>query len=312
MPNAAATVLPWNRLPSVSEQMTRSRISRSAASKTVSRNGPACTATTRPSSVRVTRSGDGCGMPGSCWSSMAGKPTASRSQSASFSTLSRRQFPSSQGGSPRRHGRTGPARRGLRELGRTLDCGGCGLRRSRHRLPRGNPQVRPKVQSAITGGLVVEGLAGRARFEWDSLDAWFEEDEQVFVHARDPYTRVDALRSTRSVRVELEGVVLAESSSPVMVFETGLPTRYYLNRTEVDFTHLAPTNTLTACPYKGTTSGYWTAHLGDTSYSDIAWTYDFPTRQLLPIAGLIAFYNEKVDTFLDGRLLDRPVNLPSR
>jgi len=137
------------------------------------------------------------------------------------------------------------------------------------------------------------------------LDAWSEEDEQVFVHARDPYTRVDALRSTRSVRVELEGVGLAESSAPVMVFETGLPTRYYLNRTEVDFTHLAPTNTLTACPYKGTTSGYWTAHLGDTSYSDIAWTYDFPTRQLLPIAGLIALYNEKVDTFLDGHLLDR-------
>ena len=68
---------------------------------------------------------------------------------------------------------------------------------------------------------------------------------------------------------------------------------------------------MTACPYKGTTSGYWTAHLGDTSYSDIAWTYDFPTRQLLPIAGLIAFYNEKVDTFLDG-LLDRPVDRPTR
>ena len=172
--------------------------------------------------------------------------------------------------------------------------------------------TRPAALRVYGDDAVVEGLAGRARFEWDSLDAWFEEDEQVFVHARDPYTRVDALRSTRSVRVELEGVVLAESSSPVIVFETGLPTRYYLNRTEVDFTHLAPTNTLTACPYKGTTSGYWTAHLGDTSYSDIAWTYDFPTRQLLPIAGLIAFYNEKVDTFLDGRLLDRPVNLPSR
>ena len=172
--------------------------------------------------------------------------------------------------------------------------------------------TRPAALRVYGDDAVVEGLAGRARFEWDSLDAWFEEDEQVFVHARDPYTRVDALRSTRNVRVELEGVVLAESSSPVMVFETGLPTRYYLNRTEVDFTHLAPTNTLTACPYKGTTSGYWTGHLGDTSYSDIAWTYDFPTRQLLPIAGLIAFYNEKVDAFLDGRLLDRPVNLPSR
>src|SRR5260370_7686245 len=141
---------------------------------------------------------------------------------------------------------------------------------------------------------------------------WLEEDEQVFVHARAPYTRVDALRSTRSVRVELEGVVLAESSSPVMVFETGLPTRYYLNRTEVDFTHLALTNTLTAYPYKGTTSGYWTAHLGDTSYSDIAWTYDFPTRQLLPIAGLIACYNETVATFLDALLLPRPPHLPSR
>jgi hypothetical protein len=77
--------------------------------------------------------------------------------------------------------------------------------------------TRPAALRVYGGDAVVEGLAGRARFEWDSLDAWFEEDEQVFVHARDPYTRVDALRSTRSVRVELEGVVLAESSSPVMV-----------------------------------------------------------------------------------------------
>ena len=83
-----------------------------------------------------------------------------------------------------------------------------------------------------------------------------QEDEQVFVHPRDPYTGVDALRSTRHVRVELDGTVVAESASPVLVFETGLPTRYYLNRTEVDFTHLAPTDTVTACPYKGITSGY--------------------------------------------------------
>jgi uncharacterized protein (DUF427 family) len=107
----------------------------------------------------------------------------------------------------------------------------------------------------------LEGLAGRARFEWDALDAWYEEDEQVFVHPRNPYTRVDALRSTRRVRVEVDGVVLAESSSPVMVFETGLPTRYYLNRTEVDLTHLVPSDTVTACPYKGVTSGYWSVRL---------------------------------------------------
>jgi uncharacterized protein (DUF427 family) len=150
------------------------------------------------------------------------------------------------------------------------------------------------------------GLADRARFEWEALDAWYEEDEEVFVHPRDPYTRVDALRSTRHVRVELDGTVLAESASPVLVFETGLPTRFYLNRTEVDFTHLTATGTVTGCPYKGTTSGYWTARVNGKTHPDIAWSYDFPTRQLLPIAGLVAFYNEKVDIVLDGQRLARP------
>lgn len=150
------------------------------------------------------------------------------------------------------------------------------------------------------------GLADRARFEWDALDAWYEEDEEVFVHPRDPYTRADALRSTRHVRVELDGTVLAESASPILVFETGLPTRFYLNRTEVDFTHLTATGTVTGCPYKGTTSGYWTARVNGKTHPDIAWSYDFPTRQLLSIAGLVAFYNEKVDIVLDGQRLARP------
>jgi uncharacterized protein (DUF427 family) len=150
------------------------------------------------------------------------------------------------------------------------------------------------------------GLAGTVRFEWDALDAWFEEDEEVFVHPRSPYTRVDALRSTRAVRVELDGAVLAESSSPVMVFETGLPTRYYFNRTEVNFEHLEPTATVTSCPYKGKTSGYWSVRVGETVHPDLAWAYDFPTRQLLPIAGMVAFYNEKVDVTIDGQRLERP------
>jgi uncharacterized protein (DUF427 family) len=128
----------------------------------------------------------------------------------------------------------------------------------------------------------------------------------VFVHPRDPYTRVDALRSGRPVRVELGGVVLADSQSAVMVFETGLPTRYYVNRTDVRFEHLVPSGTVTSCPYKGTTSGYWSVQAGGTIHNDLAWVYDFPTRQLLPIAGLVAFYNEKVDIFLDGEPLDRP------
>jgi len=152
----------------------------------------------------------------------------------------------------------------------------------------------------------VNGLSGTVRFEWAALDAWLEEDERVFVHPRNPYVRVDALRSTRTVRLELEGAILGQSSSPILVFETGLPTRYYLNRTEVDFTHLVPTRTVTECPYKGTTSAYWSVHVGDHVHPDLAWSYDFPTRQLLPIAGLIAFYNEKVDIFVDGQKLERP------
>ena len=128
----------------------------------------------------------------------------------------------------------------------------------------------------------------------------------MFVHPRNPYVRVDALRSTRHVRVEMNEAVIAESASPVMVFETGLPTRYYIERTEVNFEHLIPTDTVTACPYKGTTSGYWSINVGGTIHPDLAWSYDFPTRQLLPIAGLISFYNEKVDIFLDGQQLERP------
>ena len=152
----------------------------------------------------------------------------------------------------------------------------------------------------------VEGLTGRIRFAWDALDAWFEEDEEVFVHPRNPYVRVDALRSTRPVRVELDGVVLAESPAPVMVFETGLPTRFYLDRSAVDFSRLRASATVTSCPYKGRTTGYWSVQTDTTLHEDLAWSYDFPTRQLLPIAGMIAFYDEKVDVFVDGEQRSRP------
>jgi uncharacterized protein (DUF427 family) len=160
----------------------------------------------------------------------------------------------------------------------------------------------------IFGDEAIGGVAGTARFDWDALDAWYEEDEQVFVHPRNPYVRVDALRSHRHVRVSLEGITLAESARPVLVFETGLPTRYYFDRTDVDFGHLALASTRTACPYKGVTSAYWSVRTGDDvrdGHQDLAWAYDFPTRQLLPIAGLVAFYNEKTDIDVDGVRLPR-------
>jgi uncharacterized protein (DUF427 family) len=163
-----------------------------------------------------------------------------------------------------------------------------------------DPEIKPRLRQN-------PDLPDHVRIRWDALDHWFEEDEEVFVHPRSPYTRVDAIPSARKVRVELEGVVLAESSSPVLVFETGLPTRHYLDRTSLNLDVLEPSDTVTACPYKGRTTAYWSARIGGTTYQDLAWCYDFPTRQLLPIAGLVAFYDEKVDTYLDDVLQERPL-----
>ena len=152
-------------------------------------------------------------------------------------------------------------------------------------------------------------LAGWVRFAWSSLDTWFEEDEPIYVHPRNPYVRVDALRSHRHVRVELDGVLLAESHAPVLLFETGLPTRYYLDRADVDFTHLRPSDTQTPCPYKGRTSAYWSVEVDGRvpeDHTDLAWTYDYPTGGALPVAGMVAFYNERVDLTVDDVRLERP------
>ncbi|GHJ41749.1 DUF427 domain-containing protein [Streptomyces sp. TS71-3] len=150
-------------------------------------------------------------------------------------------------------------------------------------------------------------VVGHASFRWDALDAWFEEDERVFVHPRSPYTRVDALHSGRNVRVELDGAVLADAPYSVMVFETGLPTRYYLPRVHVDWSRMTPTDTVTSCPYKGTTSGYWSVTTDRATYTDLAWVYDYPTRAVAPVATMVAFYNEHVDLYVDDRLQPRPV-----
>ena len=153
----------------------------------------------------------------------------------------------------------------------------------------------------------IDGLTNTVRIEWSALDHWFEEDEEVFVHPRSPYKRVDALRSNRRVRVELKGVVLADAGNCVMVFETGLPTRYYVDPANVRFALLSASTTRTQCPYKGKIDGYWSATVNGTSVADIAWSYGFTTAALTPIAGLVAFLNEKVDIFIDGVQEPRPV-----
>jgi uncharacterized protein (DUF427 family) len=140
---------------------------------------------------------------------------------------------------------------------------------------------------------------GLLAFRWSSMDHWFEEDEEVYVHARDPHTRVDILPSSRSVRVEIDSVVVAASEHPTLLFETGLPTRYYFPKTDVRFDLLVPTERVTACPYKGV-ARYWSVLVGDTLHPDIAWGYDHPLPESIRVAGLVAFYNERVDLVVDG------------
>lgn len=151
----------------------------------------------------------------------------------------------------------------------------------------------------------VEELRNLVRFEWDAIESWFEEEVEVFVHPRDPQVRVDTLPSSRHVRVLIDGEVVADSQRPTILYETGLPTRYYLPKSDVRMDLLTPTDSETACPYKGW-AHYWTANIGDSTHEDIAWGYRTPLPESEGIAGLVCFYNEKVDIEVDGRPLDRP------
>lgn len=143
------------------------------------------------------------------------------------------------------------------------------------------------------------------RLEWQAMDEWFEEDEPVYVHPRDPYSRVDILASTRHVVVEVDGERVADSRQPRILFETGLPPRYYVPLTDVRMDLLRPSDTQTMCPYKGTAS-YWNIAIGDVEHHDLVWTYRAPFAESQKIAGLACFYNEKLDIYLDGELQERP------
>ncbi|HEY8452709.1 MAG: DUF427 domain-containing protein [Micromonosporaceae bacterium] len=151
---------------------------------------------------------------------------------------------------------------------------------------------------------VVE-LRDAVRIDWDAMSEWLEEDEPVYVHPRDPYTRVDILASSRHVRIELDGVTLADSRRPHVLFETGLPPRYYLPMSDVRMDLLRPSEHRTACPYKGTAS-YWSVEVNGRTYENLAWTYRTPLPESQKIAGLVCFYDEKVDVYVDGVRQERP------
>ncbi len=132
------------------------------------------------------------------------------------------------------------------------------------------------------------------------MDAWYEEDEEVFLHPRDPYKRVDVLKSSRHIRVVLAGETIAESHCPHVLFETGLPPRYYLPEEDVRMEIMTQSGSSSVCPYKGS-AVYWSAKLSGEVFEDIVWSYPDPIAECPKIRGLLAFYPERVeDIFVDG------------
>ncbi|WP_249997697.1 DUF427 domain-containing protein [Actinoplanes sp. M2I2] len=165
--------------------------------------------------------------------------------------------------------------------------------------------------SVVAGGRRADGgawtddrfnqLKDHVTFSWETLE-WYEEDEQIFVHARSPRHRVDTLHSSRRVQVLIDGEEVANSARPVLLFETHLPTRYYLPFADVRTDRLSASETVTRCPYKGV-ARYW-SHPG---LADAAWSYPDPVAEIPKIRDLVCFYNERVDIVLDGVPQDRPV-----
>jgi uncharacterized protein (DUF427 family) len=146
----------------------------------------------------------------------------------------------------------------------------------------------------------LDGLQGHVRLDWAAMDGWFEEDEEVHVHPRDPYTRVDILATSRRVTVRAGDVVLAESTHAHALFETGLPTRWYVPKVDARMDLMVPSATVTHCPYKGQAS-YYSLRAGDVTIDDVAWYYTTPLPESQKIAGMVAFYPDRVTVEVEGQ-----------
>jgi uncharacterized protein (DUF427 family) len=152
----------------------------------------------------------------------------------------------------------------------------------------------------------IEQLREAVRVEWDLMDEWMEEDEPVYTHPRDPYSRVDILASLRHIQVVVDGVTVADSRGSRALFETGLPVRWYLPYTDMRMDLLRSSQTVTHCPYKGAAT-YWSLEIEEGKiYEDLIWTYRTPLPESQKVAGFACFYNEKVDLYVDGVLQERP------
>ena len=154
-------------------------------------------------------------------------------------------------------------------------------------------------------------LTGLAAFRWNALDEWFAEAEQLFGHPRDPYSRIDVCRTTRHVRVSLDGHPLAESRRARVLYEAALPPRWYLPAEDVRTDLLVPSGHMSRCAYKGA-AAYWHVRVGDRVEEDLVWSYPDPEHDAEPVRDMYCFFDERVDVELDGTTVARPSTQWSR
>lgn len=150
----------------------------------------------------------------------------------------------------------------------------------------------------------VPGLADHVTFAWADMDAWFEEDDEIVGHAIDPYHRVDVRASSRHVRVSLGGEVLADSTRTRVIFETGLPPRWYFPPEDV-VAALEPSDLRSTCAYKGLAS-YRSYPAGGEAGENLAWFYPQPLENAARVADYVAFFDERIDLDVDGERWPRP------
>ena len=173
----------------------------------------------------------------------------------------------------------------------------------RYAFPRADVRVEALGDAVTT--YEDDALRDYVSVDWDAVDHWYEEDQEVFVHPVDPYSRVDVRPSSRHVRIEIDGTTVADTNRALLLFETRLPTRYYIPREDVREDLLKPSDSHTRCPYKGIAS-YYSVETGDAVHDDVVWYYPHPLSEVAPIEDVLAFYNERVDIYVDGELEQRP------
>jgi uncharacterized protein (DUF427 family) len=135
-------------------------------------------------------------------------------------------------------------------------------------------------------------FTGHIALNWHAMEHWYEEQEEVFHHPRDPYHRVDFIPSSRHVQVIVDGVQVADTTNSLMVFETTLPTRFYIPEADVEMQYLKSVQTQTHCPYKGD-ARYFDVLINDEIYKNTAWYYPNPIPESPRLKGTIAFWPEK-------------------